>query len=153
MRKRGAGWLTHYVDDFMTVGPPGSEICKNNMNVMYDTCEMAGLTVEPEGPATKIGVVLDSDALEVRLTAEKLSHLRATLASWRGRKACRKRELLSLVGTLTHAGRAVKAGRSFIRRLIDLEKSTRRMDQHIPHLQSLHLALHLHGHQMLGLSL
>ncbi len=36
-----------------------------------------------------------------------------------------------MVGTLTHTGRAVKAGRSFIRRLIDLAKSTRRMDQHI----------------------
>ena len=89
MRKRGAGWLTHYVDDFISVGPPGSEICKNNMNVMHDTYEMAGLPVEPEkdeGPATKIGVLgleLDSDALEVRLPAEKLSHLRATLASWR----------------------------------------------------------------------
>ncbi len=24
MKKRGAGWLAHYVDDFITVGPPGS---------------------------------------------------------------------------------------------------------------------------------
>ena len=96
-----------------------------------------GLPVEPEkdeGPATKIGVLmleLDSEALEVRLPPEKLCHLRALLASWRGRKACRKRELLSLIGFLTHEGKAVRAGRSFVRRLTDLSKSVRHLEQHI----------------------
>ena len=85
-----------------------------------------GLPVEPdkdEGPATTItflGMELDSVALEIRLPQEKLSQLKAVLASWRGRKVCRKRDLLSLIGLLSHACKAVRAGRSFLRRLIDL---------------------------------
>ena len=53
------------------------------------------------------------------------------LASWRGRKACKKRELLSLIGILMHAGKAIRAGRSFTRRLIDLAKSVKYIDQYV----------------------
>ena len=72
-------------------------------------------TVEPEkddGQATIgfIGLELDSIAMEIRLPAEKLTRLKALLASWWGRKACRKRDLLSLIGHFTHAGRAVRLG-------------------------------------------
>ena len=69
---------------------------------------------------TFLGMELDSVALEIRLPQEKLSQLKAVLASWRGRKVCRKRDLLSLIGLLSHACKVVRAGRSFLRRLIDL---------------------------------
>ena len=51
---------------------------------------------------------------------DKLSTLKSPLQTWRGGKACRKRELLSLIGTLSHASKAVRAGRTFLQRLIDL---------------------------------
>ena len=81
------------------------------------------MPVEPakdEGPATTIsflGLELDP---EVRLLQDKLKRLRALLGSWRGRKACRKRDLLSLIGLLTRACRAVRPGRCYAGRLIDL---------------------------------
>lgn len=137
MLEKGASWLSHYIDDFVTLGPPNSRECETNMGIMHEVCEEVGLPVEPEkdeGPATGItflGVELDTEALEIRLPAEKLRQMRSLLTSWRGRKACRKRELLSLIGVLTQAGRAVKAGRSFVRRLLDLAKSTRRLDQYV----------------------
>ncbi len=59
-----------------------------------------------------LGLELDTIALEVRLPQEKLASLRTVLKSWRGRKACRKRELLSLIGSMSHAARAVRPGRS-----------------------------------------
>ena len=65
---------------------------------MRETCEEVGLLTEPEkdeGPATSVsflGLELDTVAQEIRLPEEKLSHLRAELARWRERKACRKRE-------------------------------------------------------------
>ena len=52
--------------------------------------------------------------------------LRDLLAIWRGRKACRKRESLSLVGVLAHAGKVVRAGRFFTSRLIASTGSTTR---------------------------
>ena len=69
------------------------------MKGMAEMCEAAGLLVEPsktEGPATAIeflGLELDSVAREVCLPRPKLEKLRAKLAEFRGRKACKKREL------------------------------------------------------------
>ena len=69
-----------------------------------------------EGPATTItflGLELDSINMEVRLPKEKLQKLKSLILSWRGRKAGKKRDLLSLIGLLTHAGRAVRPGRAW----------------------------------------
>ena len=84
---------------------------------MQETCEDVGLPAEPkknEGPGTSIsflGIELDTVALEIHLhvPAEKLERLRTELGKWRGKKACRKRDLLSLIGGLSHACKAVKA--------------------------------------------
>lgn len=66
---------------------------------MHEVCEILGMPVEPEdeGPATTItflGIELDSIAMEIRLPQEKLACLQSDLSTWRGRKACRKRDLL-----------------------------------------------------------
>ena len=70
-------------------------------------------------------------ALEICLPAEKLERLRVELGKWRGEKACRKRDLLSLIGVLSHACKAVRAGRSFLRRLIDLSTVAKHLDHFI----------------------
>ena len=99
-------WLAHYVDDFITVGSPGTSECDVHAAIMHEVCEQVAMPVEPEkdeGPATTISFLsleVDSLALEVRLPQEKLMRLKTVLGSWRGRKACRKRELLSLIGSL-----------------------------------------------------
>lgn len=137
MEQRGADLTDHYIDDFVTMGPPNSQACKKSKGIMNDTCVEIGLPPEPEkdeGPATTIhflGMELDTVALEVRLPAEKLIRLRAELGKWRGRKTCKKRELLSLIGSLSHACKAVRAGRSFLRRLIDLSTSAERPDHFV----------------------
>ncbi len=137
MQKRGVKRVSHYIDDYVAAGPPGSDECARNKVIMHDVCEELGFPVEgekDEGPASTLdvlGLELDTEALEIRLPPEKLQRIRASLASWRGRKACRKRELLSLIGVLSHASKAVRAGRSFLRRLIDLASSRRRLDMHI----------------------
>lgn len=104
---------------------------------MHDICEELGLPTEPEkdeGPATTIrflGLELDTVTLEVRLPADKLDRLRLELGKWRERKACKKRDLLSLIGLLAHACKAVRAGRSFFRRLIDLSMEAKQLDHFI----------------------
>ena len=47
------------------------------------------------------------------------------------RKACRKRELLSLTGVLSHACKVVRAGRTFIKRLIDLSTVAKQLDHFV----------------------
>ncbi len=87
MEQRGASWVRHYVDDFVTVGPPASLACGHNMEIMQETCERAGMPIEPdknEGPAqviTFLGLELDTNHLEIRLPGEKLTRLRALLSA------------------------------------------------------------------------
>ena len=130
MTKNGVTAVFNYIDDFFTLDNPGSDECRLNLTIMLGICESTGMPVEGDkcqGPVTCIpflGMELDSSALEIRLPADKLARLRALLLTWRGRKACRKRELLSLIGSLSHACRAVRSGRAFLHRLIDLSTTT-----------------------------
>ena len=80
---------------------------------------------------TFLGMELDSVKLQIRLPGEKLGDMRATLRSWRGMKSCRKRDLLSIIGVLSHASKAIRSGRSFIRRLIDLSTTVKRLDRRV----------------------
>ena len=51
-----------------------------------------------------------------------MANLRGMIANWRGKKACKKRDLLSLIGSLTHTCKVIRPGRSFVHRLINLSK-------------------------------
>jgi len=141
MQRRGATMSFHYLDDFITIGSPNSTECERNIEIMKSTCKETGLPVEEEkceGPATCLtflGIEIDTVALELRLPSDKLYKLRCQLKEWRGRKVCTKRELLSLIGTLSHACKVVRAGRTFLRRLID--RST--VVQGLNHIIRLHI--------------
>ena len=112
--------IVHYLDDFITLAPGNSPVCSKNMETMAVVCAEAGLPIEPSktvGPTTKItflGMELDSLEGEIRLPEDKLRALKDLLQKWRAKTACRKRELLSLLGLLNHACKAVRAGRSFL---------------------------------------
>ena len=89
------------------MGTPESTECLVNNTIMHKVCDEIGLPTEPEkneGPSTSLaftGIEIDSVAMELRLPAEKLARMKAELASWKGRKACKKRDLLSLIGVLS----------------------------------------------------
>ena len=123
------------------MGALGSEECASNSLLMHMACDQMGLPVEPdkdEGPASTLsflGIELDSVAMEIRLPPEKLTRLREEIATWRDRKKCKKRELLSLIGLLSHACKVVRSGRSFLRRLIDLST----IPMHLEHYVRLNL--------------
>ncbi len=137
MCSRGATWIRHYIDDFITVGKEGGEECSQNFRLVKQVCQEAGMPTEPvkdEGPATVLvflGMELDSEKLEIRLPQEKLDRLRSTLQEVRGMKACRKRQLLSVIGILSHVCKAVRAGRRFLRRLIDLAAGVQHIDRFV----------------------
>ena len=137
MLKKGVSWGIHYIDDFLTIGAPASEECLQNTQIMQSVCDYAGLPVEPSksvGPTTSLvflGILIDSVKGELRLPQDKLAQLQITISQWRGRKACRKRELLSLIGSLSHACKVVRSGRTFLRRLIELSTKATRLDHFI----------------------
>ena len=68
---------------------------------------------------------------ELRLLASKLAELVSLVKRWRGMKSCRKRELLSIIGSLSHACKVVRAGRSFLRRLINLAATVKYLERRV----------------------
>ena len=134
MQKKGANPVFHYVDDFITVGHPLAPQCEANLRIMKGVCQMTGTPIEEskcEGPTTQLtflGLELDTQAMQIRLLQAKLRALLELLSEWRKNKACTKRDLLSLIGSLSHACKAVKPGRTFLRRLIDLSTVAKHND-------------------------
>ena len=131
MLYNGATYVDHYLDDYITVGPPSSPICANNLDIMLKTCDYIGFEVNPDKvtqPATVVeflGLIIDSDKFEIRISDHRLNEILDELHSFMKKTTCTKRQILSLIGKLIFVSRVVKSGRSFVRRLIDLSKRTR----------------------------
>ena len=125
-QKHGVSWVSHYLDDYITLGPPNSDICGENMRTMLAVSKRLGVPVAPAkfaGPTTALvflGFELDTEAMIVRLPDSKLRRTLALVREWSGKRACRKRELESLLGHLQHAATVIRPGRTFVRRLIEL---------------------------------
>lgn len=130
---KGVTDLEHYLDDYFTCGPPGTDVCKNNLNTMVESCEETGFEYNPkklEGPATcleVLGIVIDSMLMQLRISEDRLSDIYSELKEWRVKRFCTKRELLSLIGKLTFISRVVRSGRTFVRRMIDLSKRVKHL--------------------------
>ena len=136
VKRRGVQFCIHYLDDYLIIGS-SREQCSSDLQTMLSTFSELGLPVAEnklEGPSTCLtflGFELDSRALEMRLPSVKLLELQQTSAAWVGRRSCRKKELESLVGKLSHASRVVQPGKTFLRQLFELLKGTHKGFHHI----------------------
>lgn len=75
-----------------------------------------------------LGFIIDTTSMEIRLPDMKLSRIKQLIYSWRSKKSCTKRTLLSLIGNLQHASSVVRPGRTFLCRMIDRQVH---MDGHL----------------------
>jgi len=78
-----------------------------------------------EGPTTCItflGFELDTDAAEVQLPESKVSKLKKLLQQWQGKRSCMPTELKSLIKKLGHAAQVVVPGKTFLRRMFELNR-------------------------------
>lgn len=78
-----------------------------------------------EGPASFLGILIDTCHFELRLPAEKLDRLQHILQRWENTTACTRAELESLLGHLSHAATVIVQGRTFLRQLFHLLSRTR----------------------------
>lgn len=134
MKYKGVSDVEHYLDDYITIGPPESTRCRDNLDLMIDTCHEVGFEInfsKVVGPSTCIeflGIILDTDLMQLRISEERLNHILEELSCWRGRKRATKREILSLIGKLIFISRVVRSGRTFVRRLIDTSKKVKSLN-------------------------
>ena len=86
--------VLHYLDDFLLVGEPASEQCKDNLQKLLAVFTALHIPVareKLEGPTTRLsflGIELDTHLRVLRLPQEKIEELRALLAQWRTKKWC-----------------------------------------------------------------
>ena len=115
--------ITHYLDDFLFVGPSGTTECANILAIFQRLSEELGIPLAEEktvGPApqiTYLGILLDSELGLSRLPEEKLSVLRQLLLSMGNKKKCTLRDMQVLIGHLNFACKVVSPGRAFCTRL------------------------------------
>ena len=139
MTQSGVSYCDHYLDDFFTLGPPNSHECASNMDLMLRACEDTGFevssspskVVRPTTCLEFLGLVIDSEAMEVRISEARREDLMAELTTFLALTRVRKRDLLSIIGKLTFASRVVRAGRTFLRGLIHASKATRHLHHHV----------------------
>ena len=137
VKQQGVRYLYHYLDDYITLGEPNSTECQANLDKLLECCGTLGVPIAQEkceGPTTCLtflGIEIDTQALELRLPADKLNRVQMTVREWLGRKAARKRDLESLLGLLQHAAKVVKPGRRFVRRLIQVMSAAKRRDHFV----------------------
>ena len=112
--------ISHYLDDFLLIGPPSSPECQQNLNTFMQICSNLGVPLaseKMEGPATSLtflGIMLDTAHMEIRLPQDKLLRIQESLSQWLGKRSATKREILSLVGLLQHATKVVRCGWTFV---------------------------------------
>ena len=127
----------NYLDDFFLADAGNTSKCQENLNKALALFQSLGVPLAPEKivPPTEclsfLGIEINSKSMELSLPHEKRLSLISKLQNWSHKRKCTKRELLSLVGSLSFACKVVPSGRTFLRRLIDLSTSVRQLNHHI----------------------
>ena len=118
-RQAGVSYSQHYLDDFLTMGPPARDRCAANLGLIRAEWSRLGVPLKEEkveGPTTSLsflGSVLDSERTELRLPLPKLTRMKELLTQWSQARRRPKRDLLSLIGHLAHACKVIRPCRIF----------------------------------------
>ena len=146
-KQEGVTHIHPYLDDYFLAGTPGSAQCAHHLHTLTTLCGSLGVPLAEEkleGPTTcleYLGILLDSASLEARLPPDKLQDIHSSLELWLGCTQSTKQELLSLIGTLSFAAKVVPAGRTFLRRMIDLSTTADSLQAAIPFSEPFQLDL------------
>ena len=57
LTRQGASFILHYLDDFLTLGPPASNTCEQNLSTIRKVCASLGIPLaleKVEGPSTTL---------------------------------------------------------------------------------------------------
>lgn len=126
LHQQGIRYQLHYLDDYLFLGAPNTHEGAQALQVVLNIFKVLGIPVathKTEGPTTVLaflGILIDTQAFELRLPPAKLTQLQSIINSWSGRTSCTKKDLRSLLGHLSHAATVIVQGRTFLRQLFPL---------------------------------
>lgn len=127
MARRGFPRVASYLDDFIVFAPT-FELCLLAQKVLICLLGSLGFHIswrKCSSPAKRtqyLGVIFDSDSMELRLPLGKLEKLRDELRFFEKKTRASKKQVQKLVGYLAHCARIVRGGRLFSRRIVSLLK-------------------------------
>ena len=117
-----------YIDDFGGAEQPAAAHLAYKQLVHLIT-EVLGLTLAPDksiSPTTCLiflGLELDTIKMELRVPADKLAQACGEIKLWLSKTTASKKQLQSLLGKLIHLAAAIRPGRRFVSRIIDMIKA------------------------------
>lgn len=102
--------IFHLLDDFLTIDRPCADGDRTMalLSLIFSRLSIPLATHKTAGPSTVLeylGLILDTNKMEVRLPAEKVYRIKEYISTMLHRKTCQKRELLQLLGHLHYASR------------------------------------------------
>ena len=119
--------VVNYLDDFIAVAED-LDACLSARLIMVNTLRYLGFHVSFEKliyPSTNViylGLVIDSDRMELRLPEGKLDKLKSLLDFYTTKDRIYKKSLESIAGYLSHCSHVVKGGRFFCKCVYNLYK-------------------------------
>ena len=91
MEYQGVTYVSHCLDDYITVGPWDTSFCSVNFDIMLRVCNDLGFSVNPNKvvyPTIKLEffrITLDSSSMEASISNERLANMMEALAKWKDR--------------------------------------------------------------------
>ena len=129
--------VIHYSDDFLMFTRSDLLTAFEHLSRLKRTFSYLNIPVADDklvGPATALpylGIEIDTQAFTVSIPEDKVNELMAQMPWWCGRRTCTLKELQSLNGKLNFYSKAIRPGRMFTRRLIDLTTTVKKQSHHV----------------------
>ena len=94
VRRRGVKFLIHYLDDYLIIGAPHSNECKDSsLEILLSTFGRLGIPVAddklegPESCLKFLGFEVDSQSMVIRLPSAKLTEMQQLIQDWQKKKS------------------------------------------------------------------
>ena len=122
----GVCFLLHYLDDYLFLGKPGMLEAPHAATLANEVFSQAGIPVaaqKTEGPASSVtflGILVDTNLLQLRLPVDKLTRLQALVSAWCSRRSYTCKELESFISHLVHAPTVIRPSKIFLQNLFAL---------------------------------
>ena len=127
-------FLLNYVDDFVgaelkeRIWPAFQALSALLQRLRVDTS--AEKMVPPTTRLEFLGIMFDSATMTMEISQPKMVEIKKELSTWLLKSAARRREVESLVGKLQFLAKCIRAGRTFLARLIQWIRSMNRSDKY-----------------------
>ena len=107
----------------------GNTKYRDSFTIAIVFCENIVIVILALSPSSSKEI--DTINSQLKLPSDKTPGSKGWIGAWDSRRSCTKKQLLSLIGQLSHASKVIKPGRSFLRRLINLSSSASQLHHHI----------------------